>query len=65
MLGKSLVLLDTMNIDDISIETKQKVTVRTLVIKDDKTGHEYKLEGRRLTLHHMNDLIDALDKNSN
>jgi len=60
ILAKSLVLLDTLDRENLVVETKQKVTVRTLVIKDEKSGHEYKLEGRRMTFHHMNDLIDTL-----
>lgn len=60
ILTKNLVLLDTLERENLVVETKQKVTVRTLVIKDEKTGHEYALEGRRMTFHHMNDLIDAL-----
>jgi hypothetical protein len=38
----------------------QKVTVRTAVIMDTSTGHEYKIEGKRILFHHMNDLLDAL-----
>ena len=64
VLMKELTLLDTLNRDKLSIETKQKVNVRTVVINDEETGHEYKLEGRRMVLHHMNDLLDALDTES-
>jgi hypothetical protein len=35
-------------------------TVRTAVITDTSTGHEYKIEGKRILFHHMNDLLDAL-----
>ena len=34
--------------------------MRTAVITDTSTGHEYKIEGKRILFHHMNDLLDAL-----
>jgi len=34
--------------------------VRTAVITDDSTGHEYKVEGKRILFHHMNAMLDAL-----
>ena len=61
ILAKSLVLLDTLKVADLSVEMHQKLTVRTVVISDESTGHEYKLEGKRILFHHMNDLLDALD----
>ena len=39
---------------------KQKVTVRTVVITDESTGGELKMEGRRYIFHHMNAILDAL-----
>ena len=27
---------------------------------DESTGHEYKIEGKRILFHHMNDMLDAL-----
>jgi hypothetical protein len=60
ILAKHLVLLDTIDRDNISVELKQKATVRTAVITDESTGHEYKLEGKRILFHHMNDMLDAL-----
>ena len=30
------------------------------VITDTSTGHEYKIEGKRILFHHMNDMLDAL-----
>ncbi len=42
------------------MELKQKATVRTAVITDESTGHEYKVEGKRILFHHMNDMLNAL-----
>ncbi len=60
ILAKHLVLIDTLNRADLSVELHQKATVRTAVITDSSTGHEYKLEGKRILFHHMNDMLDAL-----
>ena len=60
ILAKHLVLLDTFDRDNLSVEMHQKVTVRTAVIKDETTGKELKLEGKRILFHHMNDMLDAL-----
>jgi hypothetical protein len=60
ILAKHLVLVDTIDRDNISVEMHQKATVRTAVITDESTGHEYKLEGKRILFHHMNDMLDAL-----
>ena len=60
ILAQGLTLLDTLERENLLVEAKQKVTVRTIIIKDESTGHEYKLEGKRLLFHHMNDIIDTL-----
>lgn len=60
ILAKHLVLLDTLDRADLSVEMHQKMSVRTAVITDTSTGHEYKLEGKRILFHHMNDMLDAL-----
>jgi hypothetical protein len=60
ILAKHLVLIDTLDRANLSVELKQKATVRTAVITDESTGHEYKLEGKRILFHHMNDMLDAL-----
>ena len=60
ILAKHLVLLDTLDRDNLSVEMHQKATVRTAIITDDSTGHEYKIEGKRILFHHMNDMLDAL-----
>jgi hypothetical protein len=60
ILAKHLFLIDTMDRANLSVELKQKATVRTTVITDMSTGHEYKLEGKRALFHHMNDMLDAL-----
>ena len=36
------------------------MTVRTAIITDTSTGNEYKIEGKRILFHHMNDMLDAL-----
>lgn len=61
ILAKDLTLLDTLKLENLKVEMKQKVTVRTVEISDESTGNEYKLEGKRILFHHMNDLLDALD----
>jgi hypothetical protein len=60
ILAKHLLLIDTLDRADLSVEMHQKATVRTAVITDESTGHEYKIEGKRILFHHMNDMLDAL-----
>lgn len=60
ILAKHLVLLDTLDRANLSVEMSQKVTTRTAVITDTSTGHEYKIEGKRILFHHMNAMLDAL-----
>jgi hypothetical protein len=60
ILAKHLVLLGTLDRDNLRVEMHQKATVRTAVITDESTGAEYKLEGKRILFHHMNDMLDAL-----
>ena len=60
ILAKHLVMLDTFDRDNLSVEMHQKVTVRTAVIKDESTGKEVKIEGKRILFHHMNDVLDTL-----
>ena len=60
ILAKHLVLLDTLDRSNLSVEMHQRVTTRTAVITDESTGHEYKIEGKRILFHHMNDMLDAL-----
>lgn len=60
ILAKHLVLIDTLSRENLTVEMHQKVTVRTAVITDSSTGHEYRIEGKRILFHHMNDMLDAL-----
>lgn len=60
ILAKHLVLIDTLDRSNLSVELHQKATVRTAVITDSSSGHEYKIEGKRILFHHMNDMLDAL-----
>ena len=60
ILAKHLLLIDTLNRADLSVEMHQKMTVRTAVITDTSTGHQYEIEGKRILFHHMNDMLDAL-----
>ena len=60
ILAKHLVPLETFDRDNLSVEMHQKVTVRTAVIKDEATGKELKVEGKRILFHHMTDMLDAL-----
>lgn len=60
ILAKRLVLLDTLPREHLTVELKQKVTVRTVVIRDESTGHEYAMEGKRIIFHHMNDVLNLL-----
>ncbi len=61
ILTKNLILLDTLERSHLTIELKQRMTTRTVVITDESTGHEYGMEGMRLGFHHMNDLLNLLD----
>lgn len=60
ILAKHLLLIDTLDRANLSVEMHQRVTTRTAVITDSSTGHEYKIEGKRILFHHMNDMLDAL-----
>jgi hypothetical protein len=60
ILAEHLFVIDTLDRAHLSVELKQKATVRTAVITDMSTGHEYRLEGKRALFHHMNDMLDAL-----
>ena len=60
ILVKHLILIDTLQRANLSVEMHQKMTVRTAVITDSSTGNEYKVEGKRILFHHMNDMLDAL-----
>jgi hypothetical protein len=60
ILAKHLLLIDTLERENLSVEMHQKATVRTAVITDSSTGNEYKIEGKRILFHHMNDMLDAL-----
>ena len=60
ILAKHLILIDTLDRENLTVEMHPKVTTRTAVITDTSTGHEYKIEGKRILFHHMNDMLDAL-----
>ncbi|MGA9279079.1 hypothetical protein [Ilumatobacter sp.] len=60
ILVKHLLLIDTLDRANLTVEMHQKMTVRTAIITDSSTGHEYKIEGKRILFHHMNDMLDAL-----
>ena len=60
ILAKHLLLIDTLDRANLSVEMHQRVTSRTAVITDTSTGHEYKIEGKRILFHHMNAMLDAL-----
>jgi hypothetical protein len=60
ILAKHLILMDTLDRDHLVFEFKQRVTTRTVVVTDESTGHEYKMEGKRILFHHMNDVLDLL-----
>ena len=56
----NLLLIETLDRASLSVEMHQKAIVRSAVITDSSTGHEYKIEGNRILFHHMNDMLDAL-----
>jgi len=60
ILAKHLLPIDTLDRGNLSVEMHQKVTTRTAIITDASTGHEYKIEGKRILFHHMNAMLDAL-----
>ena len=60
ILAKHLVFLDKLDRANLTVEMHQRATTRTAVITDASTGHEYKIEGKRILFHHMNDMLDAL-----
>ena len=60
ILAKSLLMIDTLERDHLTVQLKQRVTTRTVVLTDESTGHEYKMEGKRIIFHHMNEVLDLL-----
>ncbi len=60
ILAKHLVLLDTLDRENLTVEMHQRATTRTAIITDSSSGNEYKIEGKRILFHHMNDMLDAL-----
>jgi hypothetical protein len=60
ILARHLILTDALERENLQVEMHQLVTTRTAVITDTSTGHEYKIEGKRILFHHMNDMLDAL-----
>jgi hypothetical protein len=60
ILARHLRMIDTLDREHLSVEMHQRATTRTAVITDHSTGHEYKIEGKRILFHHMNDMLDAL-----
>ena len=60
ILAQSLILMDTLDREHLTFHFKQKLTTRTVVITDESTGHEFKMEGKRIIFHHMNDVLDLL-----
>ena len=60
ILAKHLLLIDALDREHLDVEMHQKMTVRTAIITDTSTDHEYEIEGKRILFHHMNDMLDAL-----
>lgn len=58
--AQHLLMIDTLDRDNLSVEMHQRATTRTAVITDHSTDHVYKIEGKRILFHHMNDMLDAL-----
>jgi hypothetical protein len=51
-----------MDRDDLSVTIKKRAMTRTVVIEDESDGGKVELEGLKLGLHHMNDLLNILDE---
>ena len=62
LLAKHLELLNTMDRDDLTVTIKKRAMTRTVVIEDESGGGKIELEGLKLGLHHMNDLLNVLDE---
>jgi hypothetical protein len=60
ILAKGLIMIDTLDRENLTVQLKQRVTTRTVVITDESTGHEYKMEGKRIIFHQMNEVLDLL-----
>lgn len=60
MLAEHLIMIDTLDRENLGVEMHQRATTRTAVITDHSTGHEYEIEGKRILFHHLNDSLDAL-----
>jgi hypothetical protein len=44
------------------VTIKKRAMTRTVVIEDESDGGKIELEGLKLGLHHMNDLLNVLDE---
>lgn len=62
LLAKHLEVLNTMDRDDLTVTIKKRAMTRTVVIEDESDGGRIELEGLKLGLHHMNDLLNVLDE---
>ncbi len=60
-LARHLELMHVLERDDLVVTLKKRATVRTVVIEDEATGYQLKLEGVKFGFHHMNDILNDLD----
>jgi hypothetical protein len=62
LLVKHLEVLEVFNRNELTITVKNRIQTRTAIIENEETGARIELEGLKLGIHHMNDLLNVLDE---
>jgi hypothetical protein len=62
LLAKNLAVLHVVDRNKMTVTLKNRIQTRTVIIEDEQTGDRFELEGMKLGLHHMNDLLNLLDE---
>ena len=61
MMSRSLVLLHTIDREQMAVTIKKRMMTRTIVIEDEATGAKYEMEGLKLGFHHTSAILDLIE----
>ena len=61
-MAKNFEVLSVLDREQVVVTLKRRKTVRTVVIEDEVTGEQFKLEGIKFGFHHINDLLAEIDQ---
>ncbi len=62
LMAKNFEVLSVLDREQVVVTLKRRKTVRTVVIEDEVTGEQFKLEGIKFGFHHINDLLAEIDQ---